>query len=60
MKPKEKIQIDHDKLKKAIAAGSIIASLVFFDYLSADEWYERDEKGILILRKRDLIREIFD
>jgi hypothetical protein len=60
MKPIEEIHIDHDKLKKAIAAGSIIASLVFFDYLSADEWYERDSDGNIVLKRTDLIKKIFD
>jgi hypothetical protein len=60
MEPNEEIPIDPEKLKKAIAAGSMIASLIFFDYLTADEWYERDSEGKFILKRRDIIKEIFE
>jgi hypothetical protein len=60
MEQNEENQIDPDKLKKAIAAGSIIASLVFFDYLTADEWYDRDEEGNIVIKRTDLIKEIFE
>ena len=56
----EKNDIDQEKLKKAIAAGSMLASLVFFDYLTAEEWYERDPEGNFILKRRDIIKEIFE
>jgi hypothetical protein len=60
MYKKDEIKVDHDKLKSAIAAGSIIANLIFFDYLTADEWYEKDSEGNIVLKRKDLIKEIFE
>lgn len=54
------IQLNQDKLKRGIVAGSVIAGVYFFDYLTADEWYEKDEKGNFVVKRKDLIKEIFD
>ena len=60
MSAPEKDEIDPEKLKSAIAAGSMLAGLMFFDYMTADEWYERDSEGNFILKRRDLIKQIFE
>ena len=60
METKQENQIDQDKLKRAIAAGSMLASFFFFDYLTAEEWYERNPEGNFVLQRRDIIKEIFE
>ena len=50
---------DQEKLKRAIIAGSMLASIYFFDQLTADEWYEKDDKGNFVLKHRGVIEEIF-
>ncbi len=60
MEQLDKIMIDEEKLKQAIAAGSMLASLIFFDYLTGDEWYEKDAEGNFVLKRHDLIKELFE
>ena len=56
----EKIKIDSEKLKHGIIAGSVITSLYFFNYFTAEEWYEKDKEGNFVVKRKDLIKEIFD
>lgn len=51
---------DEEKLKRAIAAGSVLAGIYFFDQITADEWYEKDEKDEFAVKRRTIIQEIFE
>jgi hypothetical protein len=51
---------DEKKLKRAIAAGSILAGVYFFDQVTADEWYEKDDKDKFVVKRRTIIEEIFE
>ena len=49
-----------EKLKRAIVAGSVLAGIYFFDQVTAEEWYEKDDKDNFIVRRRTTIQEIFE
>ena len=51
---------DQEKVKRAIVAASIIAGVLCADYLTADEWYEKNEEGGFRLKRRTTIEEIFE
>ena len=51
---------DKDKLKRAIIAGSVLASIYFFDRVTADEYYKKDKDGNFILKRKSTIEEIFE
>jgi hypothetical protein len=51
---------DPEKLKQAIITGSVLASAIAFDHLTAEEWYEKDSEGNFRLRKRTIIQELFE
>ena len=51
---------DPEKLKKAIAVGSILASFYFFDQLAAEEWYEKDKDGNFKLKRKRILDEILE
>lgn len=51
---------DQEKLKRAILTGSVLASFYFFEHITADEWYEKNEEGELVLKSKRIIEEIFE
>jgi len=51
---------DKEKLKRAIVAGSILAGIYFFDHITADEWFSKDDQGNFTLHRRSTIEEIFE
>jgi hypothetical protein len=53
-------QLDSEKLERAILAGSVLAGIYFFDYFTAEEWYEKDKDGNFIMKRKDIIKEIFE
>ena len=51
---------NNEKLKRAIITGSFLAGVYFFDYLTADEWFEKDDQGNFVMKRREIIKEIFE
>ena len=51
---------DKEKLKRAIAAGTIIAGAYIFDQITADEYYEKDSKGNFVLKRKTTLEEIIE
>ncbi len=51
---------NNEKLKRAIITGSFLAGVYFFDYLTADEWFEKDDQGNFVMKRRGIIKEIFE
>jgi hypothetical protein len=49
-----------EKLKRAVIAGSVLAGIYFFDQITADEWFSKDEQGNFTLHRRSIIEEIFE
>lgn len=49
-----------EKLKRAIAAGTVITGAYLFDQITADEHYERDQTGKFVLKRKSTIEEIFE
>jgi hypothetical protein len=51
---------DQKKLKRAIITGSVLASFYFFEHITADEWYQKNEEGKFVLKSKRILEEIFE
>ncbi len=54
------IKDDEERLRRAVVAGSILGGILFFDYFTAEEWYEKNPEGDFIVKRKDLLKEIFE
>ena len=51
---------DKEKIKRVIAAGSVLAGAYIFDQLTADEYFEKDKDGNFVLKRKTTLDEIFE